>query len=811
MPTLAEKSSQIENPFPKNNGTRMSAPQKSFWTVNRKLLLPSVAVMTVLALGLVGYLAYFIVQRNQAEAERDLNRVESSVQGNLTNMQTLSLALASEMAVDPQVQEAFASQDRQALQELTLPIFETVQKDFAVKQFQFIRPPATSFLRLHQLDKYGDDLSTIRLTVVVANSKQKPVSGVEIGRGGLGVRGEVPVFYEGNYIGMVDIGIDIGPVFLENLKKQFGIEAQIMLEKTAAQTATFTDATSDTSGPIPNLLLQSSTFSEPVYANPTSYKNALNGEKSISRVTVNGITYSVVNSPLRDYSGKVIGVLDIFINRTDTIAAQSRSLITVIGLSLLATLIGAFILVRTINTTIRPIGILTETASALAGGNLDRQALVQTKDEFNILANAFNAMTSRLRDLIATLEQRVADRTKALATSTEVSRRLSTILNRNELVTEVVNQIKNAFGYYHTQIYFFDEARENLVMAGGTGEAGEMMLAQFHKVAKGRGLVGKAADSNHAVLVADTLQNPEWLPNKLLPDTKSEVAIPISVGDLVLGVLDIQHNITNDLQQEDVDALQSIANQVATALQNIQSTEIVAKRATELQTVATISNAAATIGDIQKMLETVVHLTQRRFGLYHAHVFLYDETERTLKITACGWEAGDIHEGTHGTSVIPLELEQSLVARAGRTRQAVIVNNVNNEPGWLPNPLLPNTASEMAVPLIVGDQLLGILDVQSDRTNTFTDEDVNIQSTLAAQVATALQNARSYVQAQRQAERESAVNLITQKIQKATTVEGALQVAVRELGKTLGTQASVKLKNVGLDDSPNSIAKKEMS
>ena len=334
-------------------------------------------------------------------------------------------------------------------------------------------------------------------------------------------------------------------------------------------------------------------------------------------------------------------------------------------------------------------------------------------------------------------------------------------------------------------------------MAGGTGQAGEMMLAQFHKVAKGRGLVGRAAETNQAVLVSNTTQNPEWLANPLLPDTKSEVAIPISIGDDVLGVLDVQQNIVDGLQQEDVDSLRSIANQVAVALQNIQSTEVVAKRAAELQNVAVISTIAATISDVQKMLESVVHLTQRRFRLYHAHVFVYNENTERLDIVACGYKEGDEHEGTHGTASIPIEQEQSLVARAGRTRQAVIVNDVRSDPGWLPNPLLPDTAAEMAVPMIVGDQILGVLDVQSEYINAFTDEDASIQTTLASQVATALQNARSFADAEQRAQRETRLNLITQKIQGATSIESALQIATREVGRALNSQASVQLKTIG--------------
>jgi GAF domain-containing protein len=172
-------------------------------------------------------------------------------------------------------------------------------------------------------------------------------------------------------------------------------------------------------------------------------------------------------------------------------------------------------------------------------------------------------------------------------------------------------------------------------------------------------------------------------------------------------------------------------------------------------------------------------------------VFTYNEFAKHLQIVACGWKEGDIHEGTHGTTTIALEQERSLVARAAREKRAVVVNDVQSDPGWLPNPLLPDTRSEMAVPLLVGDQLLGVLDVQKDYVNAFTDEDTAVVSTLATQVATALQNAHSFEQAQKQADRESMLNVISQKIQSATTVEAVLQIAARELGHALGAPLTI--------------------
>ncbi len=490
---------------------------------------------------------------------------------------------------------------------------------------------------------------------------------------------------------------------------------------------------------------------------------------------------------------KLIDVNNLFadFSNTSAQAAFQQSLLNggiALGISVIVGLFISYLLVVSITGRL---GDLTRSAAAMQEGNLDQTVVVAGRDEVSLLGTTFNKMAAQLREFIATLEQRVAERTRALATSAEVSRRLSTILDREQLVREVIEQMQSAFGYYHTQIYLTDPSGKSLIMAGGTGEAGAVMVARGHSIPRGKGLVGRAAETNTVVLVANTAANSEWLPNPLLPETKSELAVPIALGGQVIGVLDVQHDIVGGLQQQDADLIQSIANQVAIALQNIQSTEIITKRATELQTVAAISTAAATISDTQKMLESVVHLTQRRFGLYHAHVFTYDENTSELQIAACGWKEGDEHEGTHGTTTIPLGQEQSLVARAARARQAVIVNDVRSDPSWLPNPLLPDTASEMAVPMIVGDQILGVLDVQSERLNAFTEEDANIQTTLASQVATALQNARSFTQAQRQAEHETAVNLIAQRIQNTISIESALQIAARELGHALGMKPTL--------------------
>ncbi len=182
------------------------------------------------------------------------------------------------------------------------------------------------------------------------------------------------------------------------------------------------------------------------------------------------------------------------------------------------------------------------------------------------------------------------------------------------------------------------------------------------------------------------------------------------------------------------------ANQDVTERRIAQN--IIAQRANQLETVATVSTTASTVLDPDELLKAVVNLTKERFNLYHAHVYLLDESWNTLLLAAGAGEIG--YQLVTAGHAIQIDAERSLVARAARERQAVIANDVRNEADFLPNPFLPDTRSEMAIPMIVGDRVLGVLDVQSKDVDHFTQEDISIQTTLAAQVGIALQNARLY-------------------------------------------------------------------
>jgi len=197
----------------------------------------------------------------------------------------------------------------------------------------------------------------------------------------------------------------------------------------------------------------------------------------------------------------------------------------------------------------------------------------------------------------------------------------------------------------------------------------------------------------------------------------------------------------------------SMTSQLQDTLNNLEHR--IEVRTKDLATVAEVSTATGTILEVDKLLQAVVDLSKERFELYHAHIYLLDDAGENLVLTSGAGEPG--RQMVAQKRSIPLDSEQSIVARAARERKGVIVNDVTQSPDFLPNPLLPDTRAEMAVPMIVSGKVIGVFDVQSELVGRFTDADINVKTTLATQVATSIQNVRSFEQAQNR--RSSALSL----------------------------------------------------
>jgi GAF domain-containing protein len=288
--------------------------------------------------------------------------------------------------------------------------------------------------------------------------------------------------------------------------------------------------------------------------------------------------------------------------------------------------------------------------------------------------------------------------------------------------------------------------------------------------------------------------NNETLKNSVKDFGLRAVAIiPLMQGGQRVGYISLNWPTVHEFSSDERDFLQAMVGAVSPAFANLLSLRGAQARAVQLQAVSEIATTSASILNLQRLLETFVSLTQKRFNLYHAHIFMLEPDRKTLDVKACGWKEGNQPHGTHAGRHISIDQEISLVARAARTRQAVVVNDVRSDPNWLPNELLPDVRSEMAVPVITGDSLIGILNIHSDRLNAFDDDDVAIINTLASQIGVSIQNVRLLVQAQSRARREQILREITSRVRASNDPDLIIRTAVRELGQALNMPTFIRM------------------
>jgi signal transduction histidine kinase/putative methionine-R-sulfoxide reductase with GAF domain len=166
--------------------------------------------------------------------------------------------------------------------------------------------------------------------------------------------------------------------------------------------------------------------------------------------------------------------------------------------------------------------------------------------------------------------------------STQVSQSIAAATSLEDLYQRVVTQVKERFGYYHTQILRYYADQDAVVLITGYGEIGEKMLAAGHHLPMGEGLIGTAASTGDTLLRSTLENDPDWHPNPLLPDTKGEIAVPIKLGDNILGVLDVQSNVAGTLGADDQLLLEGLCGQVAIAIESTRLRQEMTDRLEEI-------------------------------------------------------------------------------------------------------------------------------------------------------------------------------------------------------------------------------------
>ena len=330
----------------------------------RNLLLTSIGIsmvliIIVLSIYIFNNMAYEL--RDQ-EVER-LNAISKTVDNKLDDLLAEGKVAVNLVAKNKAVQSAFADRDRILLREMLLDSYQDISADMA--QFQFHLPDSTSFLRLHNPDKYGDDLSSFRFTVNQANENQELVTGIEEGRGGYGLRVVSPVEYEGDHLGTVEFGVSLGEDFLAEIEDDFPGDYYIYSLADKNSVAWNEDS---------NDWIASTTNSDPYQLREGDMGKIEAGEKVIKNIG----DYNLVLIPFRDYNDEVSGFFKLAFDRSKIINTYNsliRNTVIISLIGIILTLIITFIVAKKI---FDPLEEFEGMFAALALGNLNVSYPIKT-------------------------------------------------------------------------------------------------------------------------------------------------------------------------------------------------------------------------------------------------------------------------------------------------------------------------------------------------------------------------------------------------------------------------------------------------
>lgn len=408
-----------------------------------------------------------------------------------------------------------------------------------------------------------------------------------------------------------------------------------------------------------------------------------------------------------------------------------NTLIIAILIALLVSAVVGFAVVRQI---VLPIEKLANAAKQIAAGDLSQTTLIRSHDEIGTLANTFNNMTAQLRNLVGSLEGRVAERTQELESQTlrmrasaEVARDAASAPNLDELLDRSSRLIRDRFNFYHTGIFLLDDKKEYAVLRASPTEAGAKMLENNHRLRVGeQGIVGQVAATGEPRIALDVGADAVYFSNPLLPATHSEMALPLKTAEGMLGILDVQSDQVSAFNQDDVAVMQVMADQLATAIERIRLLQKVQSQLKEIE-------------------QTYEHFTQE------------------------SWKG----------------FSQS----AGRV-SGYKFDNVRLEPiSELPT----NNGQSAAIPIRLRGQTIGMINVRFQHEQS-QDKIIALIEQISDRFATALENARLLEETRQRAERDALVSEVTGRFRSTLDLESILRTAAQELQRAFQLQeAEVRL------------------
>lgn len=355
---------------------------------------------------------------------------------------------------------------------------------------------------------------------------------------------------------------------------------------------------------------------------------------------------------------------------------------------------------------------------------------------------------------VATLiTSRLRTQARHRQTVAEVSRRISSILAPERLLQDAVSLVAEAFGYHYVGIFLLDEAADELVLQAEATERPPAETGEYRQ-AVGEGMIGSVARSGQLLLANDIEQQPRYLDSH--PETRSELDVPLAHGGRILGVLSVQSTELNAFQQEDVNTVQTLADQIAVAIRNVElysaqetAEGALRRQAEELAARNAIARAVSRSLEIDEVLERLYEQIDRLLQPDTVFIALYYERQERFEVALA------VEDGKRLPSVtVKLEEAGGLTTWVIQERRPLLVQDLldeNEELPAKPRHMTRPARSWLAVPLVAHDRVVGVLSVQHFRPGVFGREDQAFLSAVADQVAIAIENARLYEETRRQA------------------------------------------------------------
>ena len=351
-------------------------------------------------------------------------------------------------------------------------------------------------------------------------------------------------------------------------------------------------------------------------------------------------------------------------------------------------------------------------------------------------------------------EEALKRRAAQLALLNDVGGKIVAVLDLDSVLDRAARLVQESFGYHHVGLFTVDREQGELVMRAKSGDFANL-YPPGHRLDLGQGMVGWVGQSGKLLLANDVCVEPYYV--NLYPDivpTCSELSVPIRAGEEIVGVLDVQSPELNAFDENDVVVIETLADQIAAAIENARLYEalerelaerkraetVLERRAVQLAMLNDVGGKIAAVLDLDSVLDRAARLVQENFGYHHVGLFTLDREQGELVLRAKSGDFTGLYPSEHR-----LKMGQGMVGWVGQSCESLLANDVDEEPRYVNlYPDVVPTRSELSVPICVGGEVVGVLDIQSPELNAFDENDVMVKETLANQIAVAIENARLY-------------------------------------------------------------------